>query len=217
MPGIFSYNKPSGITSAHFLNQLKRSLNLDKEIKIGHGGTLDKFADGLLVVAIGRQYTKQLSDILKNSQKEYVAEIEFGQISTTLDPDGEITPSGPIPSKKEILEALQTFPLNSPFSQTAPAFSAKKISGQRSSDLIRQNQPIEPKISSVTLYEFSIIDYSPPTLKIRLLVSSGFYIRSFAHDLAQKIDTNAYLKSLTRTRIITSQKEYSLNLTKNKI
>ncbi|MDD4761978.1 MAG: tRNA pseudouridine(55) synthase TruB [Candidatus Pacebacteria bacterium] len=210
MEGIFLFNKPKNITSAHFLNRLKHALSSGLKKKIGHGGTLDRFAEGLLIVAVGREFTKKLPLFLKNSKKEYLAEIEFGKSSTTLDPDGIIKISGHLPQKNEIMETLKSFPLNLPFSQTAPLYSAKKISGRRLSDLARRNIKTEPKKTEIILYDFSILEYSPPVLKISLLVSSGFYVRSFAYDLAKKLKTSAYLKSLIRTKIITPEKKYYL-------
>jgi tRNA pseudouridine55 synthase len=216
MEGIFLFNKPKNITSAHFLNRLKHTLSSSEpKKKIGHGGTLDRFAEGLLIVAVGREFTKKLPLFLKNSKKEYLAEIEFGKSSTTLDPDGIIKISGRLPQKKEIIEILKSFPLNTPFLQTAPLYSAKKISGRRSSDFARENIKTEAKKTEVILYDFSVLKYSPPILKIRLLVSSGFYVRSFAKDLAKKLKTSAYLKSLIRRKIITPEKEYNLEDAKN--
>ncbi|MFA5173533.1 MAG: tRNA pseudouridine(55) synthase TruB [Candidatus Paceibacterota bacterium] len=216
MEGIFLFNKPKNITSAHFLNRLKHALSFsNSKKKIGHGGTLDRFAEGLLIVAIGREFTKKLSLFLKNSKKEYLAEIEFGKSSSTLDPDGIIKISGRLPKKNEIIEILKSFPLNIPFSQTAPLYSAKKISGRRASDFARENIKTEAKKTEVILYDFSVLKYSPPVLKIRLLVSSGFYVRSFARDLAKKLKTSAYLKSLIRAKIITPEKEYNLKDAKN--
>ena len=216
MEGLFLLNKPTNITSAAFLNKFKKIIEekTGEKDKTGHGGTLDKFAEGLLIVGVSRHFTRLLPLFLKNSKKEYEAEIEFGKTTDTLDPEGKLlTASKKIPSKKEIIETLKSFPLNSPFPQIAPLFSAKKISGRRSSDLARQNIKPEAKKSEVILYDFSVINYSPPILKIHLLVSSGFYIRSFAHDLAEKSNSSAFVKYLTRTKIIANEKTYSLKNT----
>jgi len=217
MEGLFLLNKPADITSAAFLNEFKKIIEekTGEKNKTGHGGTLDKFAEGLLIVGVSRHFTRLLPLFLKNSKKEYEAEIEFGKTTDTLDPEGYfLSASKKIPSKKEILETLKFFPLNSPFSQIAPLYSAKKISGFRSSDLARQNIEnqirLPEKKSKVILYDFSVLNYAPPILKIHLLVSSGFYIRSFAHDLATKLNSSAYVKNLTRTKIIVPEKTYSL-------
>ncbi|PIR04742.1 MAG: tRNA pseudouridine(55) synthase TruB [Candidatus Liptonbacteria bacterium CG11_big_fil_rev_8_21_14_0_20_35_14] len=207
MIGIFSYHKPKGITSAQFLNKIKKDLNTKE--KIGHGGTLDKFAEGVLVVAIGQEYTKQLTPILKNSTKEYEAEIKLGVNSTTCDSEGEMENiSDKKPTLKEIKEVIKKFPLNKSFTQTSPLYSAKKIKGVRQSDLMRVSKIFEPKKSLVTLHSIEIQDYNYPILKIKITTSSGFYVRSLARDLGEKLQTGAYLINLKRTKIITENKIY---------
>ncbi len=209
MEGILLARKQTNITSAHFLNLLKKKLNLPRAVKIGHGGTLDKFASGLLVVGIGRRFTGLLHQTLTDTNKEYTAVIEFGQTSTTDDPEGRFTETNaPLPSLSAIKKALSSFPLNKSFSQTAPLYSAKKISGRRFSDLARAGQSAPPKASSVTIFSIKIDGYTPPLclehcreIRLTLSVSSGFYVRAFARDLGQTLHCGAYLKELTRIRI----------------
>ena len=207
MTGIFSYHKPKGITSARFLTQIKKHLNTKE--KVGHGGTLDKFAEGVLVVAIGKEFTKQLQEVLKNSTKIYEAEVILGKTSSTDDPEGEIKEiSNKKPTLEEIKGTINEFPIKKPFAQTAPIYSAKKIKGKRQSDLARDNIKVEPKKSLVTLHNIKIDNYKYPILKITIETSSGFYVRSLARDLGQKLQTGAYLTNLKRTQIKTKDKIY---------
>jgi len=220
MEGILLAHKPINITSAHFLNLLKKKLNLPRSTKVGHGGTLDKFASGLLVVGIGRRFTKELHQTLTSADKEYQAIIELGKESSTDDPEGEITvTSKPLPTLSAIQKVVLSLPLNQPFPQTAPVYSAKKYLGRRLSDLARllilkksfqrsqerQNKNYDkcppPPSKLVTIFNIRMDDYSPPLLRLRLTVSSGFYVRAFARDLGQTFHCGAYLKELTRVRI----------------
>jgi len=105
---------------------------------------------------------------------------------------------------------LAPFPLNTPFSQTTPLYSAQKHAGQRASDLARLNKPVTPKDNIVTIYKLNLLEYNPPLVSIKLLVSSGFYVRSFARDLGTKLKTGAYVTTLTRTKIITPNQTYDL-------
>jgi len=188
--------KPEGITSSQFLNQLKEKI---KEKKLGHSGTLDKFAKGLLVCASGK-FTKRLAKITKD-KKEYIAEIEFGKESLTYDREGPFKKiTDKFPTKNEIKKIVFSFPKNQYFYQQAPPFCAKKYKGKRLSDLARKNQFIFKK-TKVKIFDWKILDYKPPILKIILNVSSGFYVRSFAHKLGEISKAGAYLKSLLRTKI----------------
>jgi len=196
MDFIILANKPEGITSSQFLNQLKEKI---KEKKLGHSGTLDKFATGLLVCACGK-FTKILAKISKD-KKEYIAEIEFGKESLTYDREGPFKKiTDDFPTKKEIEKIVFSFPKNQYFYQEAPPFCAKKHEGKRLSDLARKNQFIFKK-TKVKIFDWKILDYKPPILKIILNVSSGFYVRSFAHKLGEISKAGAYLKSLLRIKI----------------
>lgn len=211
MEGFLLLNKPIGLTSAVLLNRLKRFLKesgIKPLPKIGHGGTLDKSAQGLLVVGLGRNYTKQLHSILKDYSKTYHATLTLGATSSTDDSDGQITKvTSQFPDLKIIKNTLKQLPLNQPLPQTAPLYSAQKIDGQRLSDLARQATPAKPKTSLVTIFNLKLNSYQPPLLNLNLAVSAGFYIRALARDLGQSLKTGAYLSSLTRTQI----GPYSLN------
>jgi tRNA pseudouridine55 synthase len=170
--------------------------------KIGHAGTLDPLASGVLVIGIGREATKQLSSLIKKD-KEYIAEIRFGQVSTTMDEEGE----------KEITceKKPENFDLNKikenlknyigEIKQMPPKYSALKINGQTAYKLARKGQEFELKEREVIIYNIEVLEYEWPYLKIKVHCGSGVYIRSLAHDLGTSLDTGAYLSDLERTRV----------------
>jgi len=202
MFGLFLFNKPPGISSAGFLNKLKRYTNQEK---IGHGGTLDPFAEGLLVVGIGREYTKKLSSILKDTEKEYVATIVLGAESDTYDREGKIEQiaNGKLPDKNSIEEAIKK--IASKKIQVPPPYSAIKIKGKPAYQRSRagENVKLSPRPACMKEYEIERTEKRGKNIevRIRLVVSSGFYVRSFAHDLGIFLKTGGYLKKLVRTRI----------------
>jgi len=198
MKGIAVFFKPQGWTSFDVVNFLKRKLN---EKDIGHGGSLDPMAQGVLIVGIGRNATKALSHILKNSKKEYIAEIQLGQESDTYDITGKIQKNqiSKFPALPEIQQALEEF--KGKIKQTPPRFSAIKISGVPAYKMARNNEEFDIPSKEVELFECEILDYKSGILKMRLVVSSGFYIRSLAHDLGQKLKTGGVLYSLLRTKV----------------
>lgn len=188
--------KQKNITSAQFLNILKKKIG---EKKMGHAGTLDKFAEGLLICATGK-FTKTLNFFLKKD-KEYLAKIELGKRSLTYDSEGPLFEvSKRFPNIKEIEKTLLSFPKNKYFLQDVPSFSAKKFKGKRLSDLARKNQFFVKK-NKVKIFDLKLKKYNPPILEAVLRVSSGFYVRSFTNELGEKLKTGAYLKELLRTKI----------------
>lgn len=210
MEGLVNFYKPTdwrNQTILKFFKQLAPSTT-----KIGHGGTLDPLAEGVMVIGLGRKFTQKLKEILLTSKKDYTALIVFGKSSTTYDAEGSIQalPLTIRPNHQAITKLIESDFLGNR-QQLPPLFSAKKISGRRSADLARSGKIANLTPQLVTLFNYKILDYSFPLLKIQLLVSSGFYIRSFAHELGQKLGLGAYLKQLTRTAIITASKTYSAN------
>lgn len=176
-----------------------------KDIKVGHSGTLDPFAEGLMVMGLGRKFTRQLHDLLLHSQKEYIAEIELGKTSNTFDITGSIAETRVRykPIKEEIGEMIKQEFLGER-TQIPPIYSAKKHKGKRLRDIADSEnieEIAESKSKKVTLYDFEIISYKYPILKIKLLVSSGYYIRSFGNSLGEKLKTGAYLTGLKRTKL----------------
>lgn len=198
MKGLVPFYKPSGISSYDLIRRIKKWIN---ESKIGHGGSLDPFAEGLIVIGIGKTYTKKLSEILKNSKKIYQATIELGTISTTDDIDGILTKKKniKIPKESEIKNILCNF--IGKIKQIPPLYSAKKIKGIPAYKRVRQGESFLLKPQKVTIYEIKIIKYLFPILKLEISTGSGVYIRSLARDIGNQLNTGAYLKELKRIKI----------------
>jgi len=188
---IRAYYKPRGITSAKFLNLIKKDPNIKK---IGHGGTLDPLAEGVLVVGIN-EGTKQLQEILKDTEKEYITTIELGKSSDTYDSEGIIINHNVKEFPKDI--KLQ----KGKILQTPPKFSAIKINGIPAYKLARQGRDFTIQPRETEIIDIELLGYNPPMLKIRLVVKSGFYIRSFVNDLGEKLKTGAIMIGLIRTRV----------------
>ena len=198
---IILIDKPAGISSFGVVAKIRRELKeeFSHKIKVGHTGTLDPFATGLLILLSGKM-TKKSNEFLK-LDKIYEADLKLGFTSTTGDPEGEITEvnTGLIPSEAEIQKSLQKF--TGEISQTVPKFSAVKINGERAYKLARSGQEFITPTRTVTIYQIEILDYSYPLLKIRCHVSSGTYIRTLAEDIGKDLKTGAYLTALRRTKI----------------
>lgn len=189
-------DKPKHWTSNDVVRKIKKILKVKK---IGHGGTLDPLATGLLILGI-EEGTKELNNLL-NTTKEYEAIIHFNYETTTFDLEGEVVNYKPRTIKlDEIIKVLDIF-VNNDYYQEPPKFSAVKINGKKSYDLARKNIDfkLEPKL--VKLLNYKIVSFAHNELKIILEVSKGFYIRSFAHDLGIKLDNYANLADLRRTKI----------------
>ncbi|PIR94117.1 tRNA pseudouridine(55) synthase TruB [Candidatus Falkowbacteria bacterium CG10_big_fil_rev_8_21_14_0_10_39_11] len=203
--GFLLINKPKDWTSFDVVAKLR---GITRIKKIGHAGTLDPMATGLLIVAIGREATKQI-DTFKAKEKVYEAEIEFGKTSNTYDAEGEVETRRVIlslacaelaeASKDKVEITLKDFV--GQIEQMPPAFSAKKINGVPAYKLARQGKPVELKSATVEIKNIEIIDYTWPKLKLEITCGPGTYIRSIAHDLGQKLETGAILTALKRTKI----------------
>ena len=200
--GFLLVDKPAGITSHDVIDRLRKITGIRK---IGHAGTLDPFATGLLIVAVARAATKQISHYTK-LDKTYEAEFVLGATSETLDPDAEIVREAISPSfeKEEIEEAMKT--LTGDLLQIPPMYAAIKIKGKKLYELARAGKTIEREPRPVTVHTFTLI--SNPTVEdgltrvhIRTRVSSGTYIRALARDLAAALGTEAYVQTLRRTAI----------------
>lgn len=197
MHGFLIIDKPSSWTSHDVVAKLRGVL---KEKKIGHLGTLDPLATGVLVVAVGRDATKQIQNFMK-LDKEYEVELELGKTSDTYDSEGKVQETGFDLSrldKKSVQEALETFWGET--WQMPPAFSAKKINGKKAYELARAGKPVELKPVLVQM-QGSEIEVDFPFVRLTVTVSSGTYIRSLAHDLGQKLGCGAILTALRRTRV----------------
>jgi len=198
--GIILIDKPVDMTSFGVVARVRRVLTQQagKKIKVGHTGTLDPFATGLMILVIGKEcknagtYTKL--------DKVYEATVRLGQTSTTGDPEGEVTDvSANQPSMAEIKKVTERF--TGEILQRPPIFSAIKINGERAYKLARNGEEIEIPERNVTVFSLEIIDYSYPELKIRTHVSSGTYIRSLAADIGAALGTGAYCTQLRRLSI----------------
>jgi tRNA pseudouridine55 synthase len=199
---IILVDKPAGISSFGIVAKVRRELRdeFGHKVKVGHTGTLDPFATGLLILLSGKM-TKKSNEFLKQD-KVYEAEMKLGFVSTTGDPEGEVTEylsQKNEPSLDEIKTCINS--LIGEIDQTVPRFSAIKINGERAYKLARKGADFETPTRKVTIYEIEILDYFYPTLKIRCHVSSGTYIRTLAEDIGKKLGTGAYLTALRRTKI----------------
>ncbi len=190
-------NKPVGPTSHDVVDFLRQVTTIRK---IGHAGTLDPLAEGLLILAIGRQATKNISDF-SCLDKEYEAEIRLGQETDTYDGEGKILKeySGDLIKKKEIKLALKKFIGEQ--KQIPPMYSAKKIGGEKLYNLARQDKVVDREASLIRIDKIKIKKYSWPILRLTIKCSPGTYIRSLAYDLGLELGCGAYLKSLKRTKI----------------
>lgn len=169
-----------------------------RQLKVGHAGTLDPFATGLLIILLG-DATKRSDEFLKQD-KVYEATILLGQVSSTGDPEGELTAISDIqPAEIDVRAALQKF--IGEITQTPPAYSAIKINGQRAYKLARKGHDVEIPTRQVTIHSIDLLEYEYPTVKIRTHVSSGTYIRSLAEDIGTTLETGAYCSELRRISI----------------
>lgn len=198
--GIILVDKPTGMTSFGVVARVRRVLSqkAGKKVKVGHTGTLDPFATGLMIIVTGKE--------CKNAQKYskldkvYEATIRLGQTSTTGDPEGELADvSLHQPSTEEIEAALKKF--TGKIRQQPPAFSAIKINGQRAYKLARKGEIVEMPTREVEIYSLELINHAYPELKIRTHVSSGTYIRTLAEDIGKVLETGAYCSELRRISI----------------
>lgn len=195
LEGILLVAKEANRTSFSVVHLLRKLTHVKK---IGHAGTLDPFATGLLILLIGKKYTT-LSGKMIDMDKEYDATIFLGKTSHTYDPEGPIEEvSSRIPSLDEITETLRSF--QGTVEQIPPMFCAKKIQGKTLYKLARKGITVERKPIQVTL-RTELKEYCYPFIKLKVTCTKGTYIRSIAHDIGQKLQVGAYLSALERTRI----------------
>lgn len=201
MEEIIFVDKPSGMSSFGAVARVRRLLSEREghKVKVGHTGTLDPFATGLLILLAGKA-TKKAPELTK-LDKVYEATIRLGATSSTGDPEGEITIANEKPeiSREKIIETLAQFV--GEVEQTPPAFSAIKINGQRAYKLARAGKTVDMPKRKVTIYELELLEYASPYLKIRTHVSSGTYIRTLAEDIGEALGCGAYTTELRRTKI----------------
>jgi len=215
LEGYLFINKPADITSHDCIkrikNILKKAENIPtsgrSRIKIGHAGTLDPFATGLLIIGIGRGATKYLSMVMKGD-KQYIATGKLGVLTDTLDKTGTVIEEATIPpiTQEQLIEAIHS--LGTAYTQTPPAFSALKYQGKPLYKLAREGKApeelakiIEDKKRTVQLYSIELTDFNPPFFTIKADVSHGTYIRSLVNDIAKVCDSVATTWELERTKI----------------
>jgi tRNA pseudouridine55 synthase len=196
--GILLINKQAGITSYDVIRKLKKIL--PQEQKIGHGGTLDPFATGLLIILLGK-YTKKMVEILE-MEKEYIAKAQFGYATDTQDITGKkIKGISDLKSVKQTeIEKLIKEHFVGEISQTPPQFSAKKIKGKKAYELAREGKEVKLQPKVVTVKNFEIIDYDWPSVIFRIICSSGTYVRTLINDLGLLLGTFATAVELERKR-----------------
>jgi tRNA pseudouridine55 synthase len=202
MQGLLLVDKPAGWTSFDVVNRVRRIVataegKKPKNVKVGHTGTLDPAATGLLILLIGKDYTRRAAELSKQD-KTYEVTMKLGLTSTTGDSEGEITAvSSTAPTLEAVLAALQRF--TGQIEQVPPIYSAIKVDGQRAYKLARAGKEVTLAARPVTVYSSELTSYEYPLVNFRVLVSSGTYIRSLVKDIGKELETGAYMSGLRRT------------------
>ncbi len=199
LPGegkILVFNKPVDWTSFDVVNKIKRLTSIKK---VGHAGTLDPFATGVLLVCLGP--ATKLSSELMNLPKEYIAQISLGSETDTMDLTGNIITEKPVPSlsEEQINNVLKSF--LGQIEQEIPAYSAAKYKGKRLYKLARDGKEVPRLFKKVQIYEISLLERDQQSITISVLCGRGTYIRTLARDIARKLDTAGHVKALTRTSV----------------
>ncbi len=207
MEGVFNIDKPSGISSHDVVNRLRR---LTQIRRIGHAGTLDPLATGVMLLCVGR--ATRLIEYLVGHSKRYTATIRLGQTTDSYDSEGQVLLERPFShiTRNDIEQAIPQ--LSGPIEQLPPMYSAIKKDGQPLYKLARQGVEVERKPRSVTIHELKFISYDAPYLIIETHVSSGTYIRSLAYDLGEAIGCGGHITQLRRTNVGTFDIENSVAL-----
>lgn len=192
--GLVLLRKPRDVTSFQALAPLKKKLGSGR---VGHAGTLDRFASGLLVVLVG-SYSR-LASYVQAGEKRYRGLIVFGKETATLDPEGEVVAEGPLPSREALESAMAAF--RGRILQRPPAYSAVHVGGKRAYQLALRGEEPELKERPVEIRELKLLSYDDGAARIELRCSSGTYVRSLARDLAASCGSRAYLGELERLSI----------------
>ena len=193
---IININKPAGWTS---FDVVKKVRGIIKEKKGGHAGTLDPFAEGVLVLGTGPD-TKKLTDITTAS-KIYRAELTLGKATDTQDRDGKIIAEAPVPElTRETIDAVLASFVGTQ-EQIPPMYSAKKVNGQRLYKLARKNKTVERDPVTITIDQISLLDYTEPVITFEVTCSKGTYVRALGADIAAKLGTVGHLTALVRTSV----------------
>lgn len=202
--GLLFIDKPKTWTSFDVVNYVRKMVaeiegRKPKNCKVGHTGTLDPMATGLLVLLIGKDYTRRAGELSK-LDKTYEVTMKLGETSTTADEEGEKTAvSDTVPTETAVRQALEN--LQGQIMQIPPAYSAMKINGQRAYKLARKGQVVELEARPVMIYKNTLTSYDYPFVQFTSKVGSGTYIRSLVEDLGKALETGAYMSDLRRTEI----------------
>ncbi len=204
---ILNIDKPKGITSFGVVKKV-RSLTHCK--KVGHAGTLDPMATGILLICTGKA-TKQVATFV-DMDKEYIGTIHFGEATDTDDADGNVIQKKPVPrlNEKALIPLLNSF--IGDIMQIPPMYSAIRQEGKRLYRLARQGKVVERSQRPVTIYDIELLSWNSPDLKIRVTCAKGTYIRSLARDMGEKLESAAHLTALRRTRVGNYRVEDSVSL-----
>jgi tRNA pseudouridine55 synthase len=198
---IIAINKPPGISSFDVVRRIRKAVGIRK---VGHGGTLDPFAEGVLVIGIGRGATRQLGEFLKGD-KEYIAEVILGIVTDTYDPTGKVLERNTVPDEdEEVLEKRICTVLKKyegEIQQVPPSFSAVKVNGVRSYKAARKGEELEIKARRITISEIKLTRLTKIGFEMRVVCSHGTYIRSLAYDIGRELGYGAHLGKLVRTRV----------------
>ena len=195
--GIFPIYKPKGMSSHDVIYRVRKITGVKR---VGHAGTLDPLASGVLIVGVGREYTKTLDSFMK-TDKEYVAELTLGQTSTTDDDEGEkkVCEHCIEPARGAIKEVLLHW-VGTVF-QKPPIYSAIKINGRPAHRRVRSGQDVKLDPRKVTIKSIELLDFEWPLVRIKVICEKGVYIRSLARDIGEELGTGAFLSFLERTRV----------------
>ena len=216
---ILPINKPYTWTSFDVVKKVKnqigkklrQALNIRlKSFKVGHAGTLDPLAEGLVIVCTGKA-TKKISELMAD-EKEYVATIELGKTTPSYDLETDYDQAFPIDhiNEKLVKEVLKTFIGEQ--DQIPPVYSAKNVNGRRAYDYARKGEELELKANKITITEIELLEYNMPTITIKVVCGKGTYIRTLAHDIGTQLDSGGHLVKLIRTRIGNYKIEDSLTI-----
>ncbi len=193
--GFLLIHKPVGPTSHDIVAGVRRGIGIKK---VGHAGTLDPLAEGVLVVAVG--HATRLLEYLASSEKGYTAQIRLGQATDTYDAEGDVVTANTIPedlTSAQIDNYLE--PFRGRFQQVPPVYSSIKVKGKTAHSRVRAGEAVLLDPRPVQIFELSVVEYSPPIVTLNVRCSAGTYIRSLAHDLGAEIGCGAHLSGLVRT------------------
>lgn len=195
LDGLLNIDKPPGITSHDAVDKVRW---LSQQRRVGHTGTLDPLASGVLIICLGR--ATRLAEYVVGLPKTYLATIRLGQVTTTYDTEGQIVEDRPVGvSQEQLVAALR--PFEGEISQVPPMYSAVKKGGRPLYERARQGEIVERPARTVTIYRLEVISWMVPLLTVRVVCSTGTYIRSLAHDLGQSLGTGGHLSELRRTAV----------------